>query len=238
MALTTDAMMVLFYDVDGDAVDHDDWHSTEHLHERLSIPGFRRATRWVSKDQGPRYLVTYEVDNVDIATSPAYLARLNAPSDWTRAIMPRFHGMTRGFCRVVATTGYGLGQASLACRFTPSDEARERMTDWLTGAVLSTVPARQGLMSAHLLKPEAPTPMTVEQSMRGRDTAMPWLVLVTGLDQAALKRTVGGLLTPEALREHGAQGEIALGHYALHCTATDVEVARTKFGAPPSPRAN
>lgn len=235
MALTTDAMMVLFYDVDGDPADHDDWHSTEHFHERLSVPGFRRATRWVSGDQAPRYLVTYEVDDVDVATSPAYLDRLNAPSDWTRAMMPRFHGMTRGFCRVAASTGHGLGRAALACRFTPSEDTRDHLTDWLTREVLSAVAARRGLMSAHLLEPADPAPMTVEQSIRGKDDAMPWLVLVTALDDEALDRAVVGHLNSETLREHGAQG-IVLGRYALHCTATDVEVARTSFTTPPSPR--
>ena len=100
MALGSDAAMVLFYDVTGDTRDHDDWHSTEHFHERLSIPGFRRATRWVASQGTPRYLVIYEVSDTGIATSPAYLARLNDPSPWTAAMMPRFRGMVRSFCSI------------------------------------------------------------------------------------------------------------------------------------------
>jgi hypothetical protein len=69
MALRSDAAMVLFYDIEGDSADHDDWHSNEHFHERLSVPGFIRATRWVSTGSAPRYMVTYEVSGVDVATS-------------------------------------------------------------------------------------------------------------------------------------------------------------------------
>lgn len=69
MALCTDAAMVLYYDIAGDTADHDDWHTYEHFHERLSVPGFERATRWVARDASPRYMVIYEVTDVDIATS-------------------------------------------------------------------------------------------------------------------------------------------------------------------------
>src|SRR3546814_5593036 len=50
MALCSDAAMVLNYDIAGDTADHDDWHSYEHMHERLSVPGFVRATRWRSEE--------------------------------------------------------------------------------------------------------------------------------------------------------------------------------------------
>jgi hypothetical protein len=42
MALVSDSAMVLYYDITGDNADHDDWHTYEHMHERLSIPGFLR----------------------------------------------------------------------------------------------------------------------------------------------------------------------------------------------------
>jgi len=41
MALLGNAAMLLSFDVAPDAIDeHDDWHTHEHLPERLSIPGF------------------------------------------------------------------------------------------------------------------------------------------------------------------------------------------------------
>lgn len=62
------------------------WYDQEHFPERLAIPGFRSARRWVG--DGPpgagRYLATYELDSADVLESPAYLARLNSPTPWSR----------------------------------------------------------------------------------------------------------------------------------------------------------
>lgn len=68
-------MMVLFYEFDGDTADHDDSHSNQHFLERLSVPGFLRATRWVAPIGTSRYLVTYEVGDTDVGTSAPYLAQ-------------------------------------------------------------------------------------------------------------------------------------------------------------------
>lgn len=94
MALCSDAAMVLFYDIDGNLTDHDVWHSREHFGERLGVPGSLRASRWVSA--GAR---CYEVSDVGVASSEAYVERLNDPMPWTAAMMPCFRGMIRGFDR-------------------------------------------------------------------------------------------------------------------------------------------
>ena len=49
MSLLGKAAMLLTFDIEDAAIgEHDDWHTHEHLLERLSIPGFLRGTRWVS----------------------------------------------------------------------------------------------------------------------------------------------------------------------------------------------
>ena len=62
------------------------WYDEEHLPERLSIPGFLSARRWVC-DCRPgegRYLATYELESAAVLASPAYLARFEKPTPWTR----------------------------------------------------------------------------------------------------------------------------------------------------------
>ena len=103
MSLLGSAAMLLSFDVVPEAIsEHDDWHTHEHLPERLSIPGFLRGTRWVALRGAPRYLVLYEVEELATLTSPAYLERLNNPSAWTSSMMPHYRGMSRGFCLVTA----------------------------------------------------------------------------------------------------------------------------------------
>jgi hypothetical protein len=62
------------------------WYDSEHLPERLAIPGFRSARRWVA-DVAPgegKYLATYELDAEAVLASPEYLARFEGATPWTR----------------------------------------------------------------------------------------------------------------------------------------------------------
>src|SRR3546814_11484424 len=112
------------------------------MHERLSVPGFVRATRWVATAGAPRYMVIYEVTGTDMATAPDYLARLNNPTSWTSAMMPRFRGMMRGFCTVTAGAGFGLGHAALSLRFMPAAGRAVDFGDWLDRGGLPAKPQR------------------------------------------------------------------------------------------------
>lgn len=229
MALRSDAAMVLFYDIDGDNADHDDWHSNEHFRERLSVPGFLRATRWVATRAEPRYLVTYEVTGVDVATSRGYLERLDNPTPWTSRMMPRFRGMTRGFCNIVQSRGFGLGAAVAVLRFTPEDGAETDLAGWIGRKVLPALTTSAEVVGAHLLRPAPPPPMTREQALRGPDSPMSWLVLATAYDGAALERAAADHLDPAAFLGRGAGQATAPGFYALHYTASTEEVASERL---------
>lgn len=237
MALYSDAAMVLYYDIAGDNAEHDDWHTYEHMHERLSIPGFMRGTRWLAKAGTPKYMVIYEVAGTEVATSPAYLARLNAPTPWTTSMMSRFRGMIRGFCTVVASSGYGLGNAAVSVRITPVKGGEAKLQDRLARDVLPAMSLRRGMAGVHLLQPAPPPPMTKEQSMRGPDAPMTWLLLACAYDSAALGRLSAEYLEPEALGRYGASPQMDIGSYALQYTVTAQEVTRTAPNPPAGPGA-
>jgi hypothetical protein len=226
MALCSDAAMVLYYDITGDNADHDDWHSYEHLHERLSIPGFVRATRWVATAGAPKYMVIYEVTGTEVATSAAYLERLNNPTPWTASMMGRFRGMVRGFSSVVAGSGFGLGHTAVSVRFTLAVGRESSLKDWLAQEVFAAMASRKGIASVHLLQPAAPPPMTKEQAIRGPDTPMSWLVLATAYESEALSRAISEHLGPTVLQQHGALPEMVTGAYALHYSVAAQEVGR------------
>jgi len=117
------------------------------------VPGFRRATRWITTAGAPRYMVIYEVDGVEVATSQAYLDRLNNPTSWTSEMMPRFHGMIRGFCRIAASSGFGFGNAAAVSRFMPEKGTEEQLSLWLASVVLPAAASQRGMVGAHLLQP-------------------------------------------------------------------------------------
>ena len=85
----------------------EDWHSHEHMPERLAIPGFLRGTRWVADSGEPSYFVLYEVADLATITGGPYLERLNNPTPWSRKMMPHHRNMVRSLCRVRASWGGG-----------------------------------------------------------------------------------------------------------------------------------
>ena len=205
MPLLGNAAMLLGFDVAAEAVDdHDDWHTHEHLPERLAIPGFLRGTRWVAIEGAPRYAVLYEVEALDTLASPAYLERLNHPTPWTTRTMPHYRGMTRGLCTVAASAGAGQGPFGLLVRFEPAAGVEARLDAFLRREIVATLPMRPGLGSAHLLKAELAAPMTNEQRIRGADAAVAWALLVTGYRQDAVAALASAELAPARLEAHGA----------------------------------
>lgn len=76
------------------------WYDEEHLAERLSIPGFRSARRWVADVPAGagKYLATYELDSAAVLTSPAYLAKFENATPWTRRCLGKAVVFKRWAC--------------------------------------------------------------------------------------------------------------------------------------------
>ena len=225
MSLLGKAAMLLSFDVVPDAIaEHDEWHTHEHLPERLSIPGFIRGTRWVAWHGQPRYFVMYEVEELATLTSAAYLARLNNPSPWTSKIMNYYRGMTRGFCTIAGSYGVGMGQVGLLLRFKPAPGAELSMRKWLLQVKLPQLPSRVGLGSVHLFEGALATPMTNEQRIRGADAGVDWALLVTGYSQESVANLMQADLSNVQLEQHGATGVVG-AMYRMEYTLTEREVA-------------
>jgi len=76
------------------------WYDEEHMAERLAIPGFRSARRWVA-DIAPgegKYLATYELDSAEVLKSPAYLKRFQNQTPWSRRCLDRAVVFRRWAC--------------------------------------------------------------------------------------------------------------------------------------------
>jgi hypothetical protein len=214
--------MLLSFDVVPEAIpEHDDWHTHEHLPERLAIPGFLRGTRWVALRGNPRYVVLYEVEELATLSAPAYLKRLNEPSAWTTRIMPHYRGMRRGFCAVTGSFGFGLGHVSLLVRFDPRSGSAASLRRWLLQELLPEVPAEPGIGSIHLLEGAATPQMTNEQRIRGRDAGVDWALLVSGYREAALAGLLPHVIGP--LEQRGAAGVVD-AMYRMDYSLTRLEV--------------
>jgi len=224
MPLLGSAAMLLSFDVEAAAIaEHDRWHTHEHLPERLSIPGFLRGTRWVATGDGPRYMLLYEVADLAVLTSGAYLERLNKPSAWTSRVMPHYRGMRRGLCAVEGSAGFGLGGVAALVRFEADGLRANELVGWLLGQVLPDLVRAPGIGSAHLLKGAAVAAMTAEQRIRGSDGAVDRALIVTGYDDEAVAVSARQLCAPDGLPAHGAGG-LDCGSYRFSYSLARTEI--------------
>ncbi|MCE9657329.1 MAG: hypothetical protein K8R60_02140 [Burkholderiales bacterium] len=81
------------------------WHNCEHIPERVSTPGFLRGRRYRSTADSERFLMFYETEDEQVLSSPAYMARLNAPTRRTREALAWFRKSTRSVFRLAQTVG-------------------------------------------------------------------------------------------------------------------------------------
>lgn len=180
MAMLGKAALAMWWDMAADrraAFEH--WHSHEHFPERLALPGFRRASRWLAADGGEGVFTCYELDSHADLASPAYQARLNAPTAWSTDMMPHHRHMQRAQCHVLASQGAFVAAHALTLRMTAAPRG---WSEWSERHA-----ATPGVAGLHLLRHDAPAiATTTEQRIRGGDGAPDTVVVVCAYDAAAL----------------------------------------------------
>ena len=225
MALLGEAAMLLSFDIAPEAiVEHDDWHTHEHLPERLSIPGFLRGSRWVAAQGKPRYFVMYEVEGLDTLAGAAYLERLNNPTPWTKKMMLHYRDMIRGFCAVTSSFGAGVGQSALVVRFKPDPEKKAALRKWLIEEALPGLPSKEGLASAHLFEAALTPQSTNEQRIRGKDAPVDSALLVTGYSAEDVAALFQSEFSEQRFAKRGAT-EVSGGVYGMAYALTGQELS-------------
>ena len=64
-----------------------DWYDLEHVPERLRVPGFLNAERWIGDENDKIAVATYDLDNPRVLYSPPYEAVGGANSSiWTKRV--------------------------------------------------------------------------------------------------------------------------------------------------------
>jgi hypothetical protein len=186
------------------------WHNTEHVPERVGVPGFLRGRRYRDADHPLQYLDLYETETVETIQSAPYLARLNDPTPWTRRVLPHFRDTVRLGCRVAKTLGRGQGGTLVTGRLHPVSGGLDTLRAWLTGPALDLLREPNGAMGIHVLETVAETTRigTAEGKLKGGEVAPaeePWplILLVECSDRETARTIVTGPLVPERLAAHG-----------------------------------
>ena len=99
-------LMAFWADIDADYLPRfQEWHNTEHIPERISIPGFNVGRRYRGMGAAPGFLMFYETNGAAVFASADYMARLNEPTPWTRESLIHFQNPSRNIYTLLAETG-------------------------------------------------------------------------------------------------------------------------------------
>ncbi|EDP66981.1 hypothetical protein BAL199_18008 [alpha proteobacterium BAL199] len=195
MLRETRAFLAIWHDIDlAMEADWHRWHTYEHMAERVGIPGFLGGRRYMN-DAAPKHrcFTMYEGSDLSVFNSPAYLERLNAPTEWTRAMAPAFRDFMRGACRCVASAGAENGYAGsvLTVRLerTGGPEnlaAAETLTQAIVGRGSGIVSAHIGICDPTVTKTE-----TNERALRSGtgEQSLDGVVVVESYDPVALDQS-------------------------------------------------
>lgn len=198
---------------------YDAWQSHEHTPGRLAIPGFLRGRRYIAvyPDKADRqFLTMYEVENLEVLTGAAYLAKANDPSPLTRATTPVVRDSVRGLSRVRASFGPGVGGCALTLRFNPQTGGDSALEAWLTREALPAIAQRGDICGAHLIVADKAASEMKPVERQGRPVTIPgWIVLVEGLTPAAVESANDALLADAQLAAHGCALPVTRDVYTL-----------------------
>ncbi len=186
MPLAGKGMLLTSMNVDAaDEAEFNRWYDREHLEERVAIPGFLEARRYVAHDGNPKYLSLYSTETFEVLNSPAYRAALANQTAWSKANIARFRDMIRGVARITISRGTGRGAALGIIRLRPAsgseDTLRSALREQLDPAKLD------GIISMHLLEndPALSKPLTDNPSASDPG-AGDWFVLIDATDVNAV----------------------------------------------------
>ena len=150
----------------GREAEYEYWYQTEHLHERLSVPGFLAVRRYQALEAKPRYFTFYETASPEVLYTTEYLDRLDDPTPLTQTIMSEvFLDMNRTACRRTICFGsYGGGNVlTVRTDQLPTDQL---LNDWAAPVVGQSTLTRFEVWRSVVKTDQAPS---VEEKLRGRD---------------------------------------------------------------------
>lgn len=191
------------------------WHIREHIPERVRLPGFLRGRRYVAYQGRPKYFNFYETETPQTLESPAYRARLDAPTPWTQAVVKEFQDTSRTIGEVIASIGAGEGGWIETIQIGAIQD-RGAFSRIMTSALMKEIAGRDGIVGVHFVggvDGQAGT-ATAESKLRSQpDAKCEWILLIEALEGGFMQSLRAGPCSDEALRRLSPGATIERGIY-------------------------
>ena len=193
MGMKGTAFLAIWHDIaEGKHSDFIDWHTREHMPERLSVPGFRTGKRLHAPDAERHvYGTIYAADTVEVFRSPAYLERLNHPTPWTAAVAPSFRNFLRIACERIAHAGTGDGGTMATVRFDFTQKDSSTAIHTVAQKLVEEILTLDGVCAVHLgiARSEVSMVRTKETELRSKmaEKEFDAVLLIEGSYRAGLE---------------------------------------------------
>jgi hypothetical protein len=141
--------------------DFNRWYDDEHLAERVGIPGFLNARRYISVQGTPKYLALYDTADAQVLHSETYLKVLNHSTPWTQRVRPHFQNFVRNEYELLLTLGTIPAQPAphvLLVRLETAPEYDAEFNDWYNTDHLPALTGVPGVYGARRYRATAGSP--------------------------------------------------------------------------------
>jgi hypothetical protein len=213
MPIAGSGMLMTSMDIDpAHEREFNQWYDREHLAERVAIPGFMEARRYVAVNAAPKYLGLYSTATFDVLDSDTYRTALANQTAWSLENIGRFKNMLRSVARITVSRGQGRGAALGVVRVRPPEGA----VDGLRQALRALLDPGDidGIISMHLMEsdPRLSKPLT-DDPAAPNPAARDWYALIDGTSIESVTAAMTGRFDATIAAEGGAT--ISAGTYRL-----------------------
>ena len=190
--------------------DYNQWHSKEHMPERISLPGFLRGYRAMGiegTNLNHKYFMMYEAKNKEVFVSKEYLERLNNPTKWTKEILSNYISPSRTICSVISSKSIGSGNFILTVRFLDEQFNKNHDLEQLK-VFISKVTDFKNITGMHfLLGDNSFGQMNTEEkkyrsSQGEQDQIISQAIILEGLKLDSLKTALDHLIKQFSIKEN------------------------------------
>ena len=224
MPLAGKGMLLTSMDIDlTDEADFNRWYDREHLLERVAIPGFLEARRYVAHQGSPKYLCLYSTATFDVLDSPAYREKLAHPTDWSMRTTARFKNMIRAVARITISRGKGRGAALGIVRL----RATAGSEDGLRSALREKLYPEKldGIISMHLIESDPVLSKPLTENPVSDPGAGDWFVLIDGTNVNAISAVNAAHFAGPAAFPGGIAISVGSYHLMWDLAKSDIQAA-------------
>ena len=199
MALYGKGMLITFTEtLNEDEVDFNEWYNREHIDERVWMPGFHRARRYIDSDGTAsfKYFATYETTVVQDLADPEYMELLKDQSDWSKKVMAKFTKFERITADITIDLSHGFGGGCSIAWFNPKNDVMDDLRDYFRDEFLKEIVQQPGVVGAILAENNLEV---VNKGRQAQGIEIPenetpsWIIIVEAQDSVMASRSISSL---------------------------------------------